>query len=146
GGPETAEGDGGQTRDGEHHDDRGHQAAVRRRPAHGLAGERLELVRLAKSLAADLDPLGVLRHAPELALPYILYLKSSGDIFSRISAHLSREVLERSWSFPSSLCCNTLEASRAFFATHSGLLVGSARLIASEGRASMVTSRPFRRR
>ena len=51
------------------------------------------------------------------AAAYILYLKSSGDIFSRISAHLSRETLERFCSFPSSICCSTLEASSTFLAT-----------------------------
>jgi len=51
---------------------------------------------------------------------YILYLKSSGDIFSRISAHFSFETLEifeTSGSFPSSGCWRMLEASRTALAT-----------------------------
>src|SRR5262249_201970 len=99
--PQTAERDRREPRDDEGDDDCRHEPPIGGRPVHGLAGQRLELVRLAERLAADLDPLGVLGHARESALPYILYLKSSGDIFSRISAHLSREMLERSWSFPS---------------------------------------------
>ena len=50
-------------------------------------------------------------------LPYILYLKSSGDILSRISAHLSREMLERFVSTVSSMCWRMLDASSTFLAT-----------------------------
>src|SRR6266705_3130773 len=60
---------------------------------------------------------------------YCLYLKSSGLIFSRISAHFSLETFETfstAASFPSSFCCRTLEASRTALATEIGLLVRSA--------------------
>src|SRR5215813_2496875 len=73
---------------------------------------------------------------------HILYLKSSGDIFSKISDHLSRETLDRFFSCVASDCCSTLEASRTFFATKIGLLVRKAREIASLGRESITTFFP----
>src|SRR5690349_2989751 len=86
----------------------------------------------------DLNPL----HA------HILYLKSSGDIFSRISDHLSRETPARFWSAALTACSAdsriSLELSSTALATYMGDLVRSAIEIASLGRESILTAAPSR--
>src|SRR4029079_12834043 len=91
-----------------------HRGLVRPDPIDRLGGDGLELVGLAEVLPRQLVMFR-LRHP--LLPNHILYLKSSGDIFSRISAHLSRDTLDRSGSRGSSICWRTLDASSTGFAT-----------------------------
>src|SRR5581483_1241022 len=93
------------------------RARVLARPLGDLAGQGDECVGLAQVLAPQ--PLGGFAHCGERSAGgrYILYLKSSGAIFSRISAQRSGETFERFCSLPSSPSCRKLDCSRTRFAT-----------------------------
>ena len=72
-----------------------------------------------KKAAAPLSGRQPALHGASAARRHILYLKSSGDIFSRISDHLSRETPARFCSLESASadCWSSLDTSRTFLAT-----------------------------